>query len=98
MLSEREKRELHDIEQQLALEDPRFVLVMRGVVRPATRLPALWFAGLVVWIVAMTVLTVLALWLPAVIVASIGFATLVGYVAVRIHRRIRRRRVYRWRG
>jgi len=97
MLSEREQRELADIEQQLALEDPRFVLVMRGLAKPVHRLPVVWFAGLVAWIVATTVTVVLALWLPAEILAAVGAATLIAYVTVRVVRRVRLRRARTWR-
>ncbi|HKE66797.1 MAG TPA: DUF3040 domain-containing protein [Micromonosporaceae bacterium] len=97
MLSERERRELADIEQQLALEDPRFVLVMRGLAKPVRRLPVVWFAGLVAWIVATTVTVVLGLWLPAEILAGVGAATVIAYGTVRVVRRVRRGRTRTWR-
>jgi Protein of unknown function (DUF3040) len=76
MLSESEQRQLDDIEHQLALDDPRFVLAMRGA-RHIGKLTAALFALFVAWTVATTASVVLGWWLAAAILGGAGVASLI---------------------
>jgi uncharacterized membrane protein len=91
MLSESEQRQLDDIEHQLAVEDPRFVLAMRGA-RQIGKLTAALFVLFVAWTVATTASVVLRLWLAAAILGGVGLMSLIALGIFRIVMWRRRRR------
>jgi hypothetical protein len=83
MLSESEQRQLDDIEHQLAAEDPRFVLAMRGA-RQIGKLTAALFVLFVAWTVATTASVVLRWWLAAAILGGVGVMSLIALGGARI--------------
>jgi hypothetical protein len=96
MLSEREQRQLEDIEHQLSMDDPKFALTMRGV--PHTRSKRWRFAAyavLVAWLVGSTVTMVGHWWLAGDILMLIALAGAVGLVVVKVVVYLRHRRAVR---
>lgn len=89
MLSERDRRKLEAIEHRLLLDDPNFVLVMRGLKR---RVPwqVVGYITVALWLVALTVSAASQWWLVSDILAAVGCAAAIAFVAIR-HRVLLRR-------
>jgi hypothetical protein len=86
MLSEGDRHRLEDIEHRLFLEDPAFVVSMRGARRPARirrdRLRALGHAAVALWFAAIVVFLMGHLWEAALASVMVGAAAaLVVFVA-----------------
>jgi hypothetical protein len=96
MLSEREQRQLEDIENQLALDDPDFVRVMHGQ-RPDRnlRLRAATIGVLLMWMIATTVAVVGRFWVVGDVLMAVASAAALAVVTVRVISWVRRRRAYR---
>jgi hypothetical protein len=96
MLSEREQRQLEDIEHQLALDDPDFVRVMHGR-RSDSKLRQLVAAigVLIAWITATTVAVVGHFWIVGDVLMAVASAAALAMVVVRVIARVRRRRAFR---
>ena len=96
MLSEREQRQLEDIEHQLALDDPEFVRIMHGR-RPGSKLRQRVAAigVLSAWIAATTVAVVGHFWVVGDVLMAAASAAALAMVAVRVISGVRRRRAFR---
>jgi hypothetical protein len=96
MLSEREQRQLEDIEHQLALDDPDFVRVMHGR-RPGSKLwqRAVAIGILIAWVTATSVAVVWHFWIVGDVLMAAASAAALAMVAVRVVSRVRRRRAFR---
>jgi hypothetical protein len=87
MLSERDKVQLKAIEHRLVLNDPEFVMIMRGVIsrridrREVRRVVA--YLALAVWFVVLTVTTAVQSWLASEVCAIVGFAAVLVVIAIR---------------
>lgn len=95
MLSEREQRQLEDIEHQLALDDPEFVLAMRGAIGRRRRLQVAAYAAVVAWLAAATVAAVDHWWLVTMALGGAATVALVTLAAVHTVARVRRKRASR---
>jgi|GEM_PF-5321978 len=87
MLSERDKLQLKAIEHRMVLNDPEFVMIMRGVIsrridrREVRRVIA--YVALAVWLVVLTVTTAVQSWLASEVCAIVGSATVLVVIAIR---------------
>jgi L-lactate permease len=94
MLSERDKLQLKAIEHRLALNDPEFAMIMRGVIsrridwREVRR--AVAYVALAVWLVVLTVTTAVQSWLASELCAIVGSAAVLVVIAIRTNFRRRR--------
>lgn len=94
MLSERDKLQLKAIEHRLALNDPEFAMIMRGVIsrridwREVRR--AVAYVALAVWLVVLTVTTAVQSWLASELCAIVGCVAVLVVIAIRTNFRRRR--------
>ena len=92
MLSEREQRQLADIEYQLAMDDPDFVQVMRGRRRHNRLRRRVATAGtLLVWVIATAVAVAGNFWIIGDVLMAAASAAVIALVTVRLIFRARRR-------
>jgi hypothetical protein len=92
MLSEREQRQLADIEYQLAMDDPDFVRIMRGRHRDNRLRRRVATAGtLLVWVIATAVAVAGNFGIVGDVLMAAASAAVVTMVTVRIIFRVRRR-------
>jgi len=82
MLSERDRRKLEAIEHRLLLDDPDFVLIMRGLKR---RVPwqAVGYITVALWLAALTVSAASQWWLVSDLLAAVGCAAAIAFVSIR---------------
>lgn len=94
MLSERDKLQLKAIEHRLALNDPEFAMIMRGVIsrridwREVRR--AVAYVALAVWLVVLTVTTAVQSWLASELCAIVGSVAVLVVIVIRTNFRRRR--------
>ena len=94
MLSEREQRQLADIEYQLAMDDPDFVQVMRGRRRHnrlRLRRRVATAGTLLVWVIATAVAVAGNFWIIGDVLMAAASAAVIALVTVRLIFRVRRR-------